>query len=250
MDSIEPNTIRKGVILAAGRGTRMGELTAQLPKPMVKVAGRPVLEYMVEGLRGAGVTDLLIVVGYRREVIRDHFQDGSAFGLRIQYAEQVVQDGTGKVVELARDFCQNDPFFLCYGDILVSPEAYLNLVELEEAEMILTVRYTEDLSKGGAVVLNRKAEVVDLREKPNPGEIKTNWYNAGIYVFRSSIFSFVTRLRKSARGEYELTDAIRAMLLEGHRIKAVEIKGAWADVRDPEVLAELNRAVLPRKDSS
>ncbi len=246
----EPSAIRKAVILAAGRGTRMGELTAQLPKPMVKVAGRPVLEYMVEGLRGAGVADLLLVVGHRKEVVQDHFQDGSGFGLRIRYVEQVVQDGTGKVVELARDFCQNQPFFLCYGDIHVSPEAYLTLLDLSGAEMIMTVRYTDDVSKGGAVVLNEKSEVVDLREKPNPGEMETKWYNAGLYVFRSTIFPFVAQLRKSARGEYELTDAIHAMMVAGHRIKAVEIKGAWADVRDPEVLAELNRAVLPQKNGS
>jgi dTDP-glucose pyrophosphorylase len=247
-----PNSLplTKAVILAAGRGTRMGDLTDQLPKPMVKVGARPVLDYIVEGLRGAGISDLLIVVGYRREVIQDYFQDGAAFGLQIQYVEQIIQDGTGKVVELAREFCRNEPFLLSYGDILVSPETYLKLLDLEGVEMTMTVRYAEDVSKGGAVILNEKSEVVDLREKPKPTELKTNWYNAGIYVFRASIFPFVARLEKSPRGEYELTDAIRAMLVAGYRVRAIEIKGSWADVRDPEVLAELNRAVLPQKNSS
>jgi UDP-N-acetylglucosamine diphosphorylase / glucose-1-phosphate thymidylyltransferase / UDP-N-acetylgalactosamine diphosphorylase / glucosamine-1-phosphate N-acetyltransferase / galactosamine-1-phosphate N-acetyltransferase len=236
-----PEEITKGVILAAGRGTRMRELTDDVPKPMVQVRGKPVLLYIVEGFRAAGINQVLIVVGYRREAIEDYFRDGSAFGLRIRYVEQVVQDGTGKVLELAREFCGADPFLLSYGDILVHQSCYRELVSLAGAEMALTVRYANDVSKGGAVYLNEAFEVVDLREKQSPAEVGTHWYNAGIYVFRSSVFPFIRNLQRSARGEYELTDPVRALAQTGHKIKALEIKGDWADVRDPEVLAELNK---------
>jgi dTDP-glucose pyrophosphorylase len=107
--------------------------------------------------------------------------------------------------------------------------------------MSIAVKRSTDVSKGGAVYLNDRFELTDLREKPQPNEITTPWYNAGIYVFRASIFDYVARLEKSPRGEYELTDAIRAMSLAGKRVQAVEITGDWADVRDPEVLAELNQ---------
>ncbi|MGA8654657.1 MAG: nucleotidyltransferase family protein [Chthoniobacterales bacterium] len=236
-----PEEITKGVILAAGRGTRMRELTDNVPKPMVQVRGKPVLLYIVEGFRAAGINEVLIVVGYRREAIEDYFRDGSAFGLRILYVEQVVQDGTGKVLELAREFCGADPFLLSYGDILVHQSCYRELVSLAGAEMALTVRFANDVSKGGAVYLNEEFEVVDLREKQSPTEVGTHWYNAGIYVFRSSVFPFIRNLQRSARGEYELTDAVRALVQTEHKIKALEIKGDWADVRDPEVLAELNK---------
>src|SRR6266550_6301781 len=109
--------IDKAVILAAGRGTRMRELTAELPKPMIEVRGKPVLQYIVEGLRNAGIGDLLLVVGYRADAVREFFGDGSRYNVTIQYATQTVQDGTGRVVGLARDFVRNRPFILAYGDI-------------------------------------------------------------------------------------------------------------------------------------
>jgi dTDP-glucose pyrophosphorylase len=240
-------TVTKAVVLAAGRGTRMRELTRTLPKPMVKVCGKPILSYIVEGLRDAGVRKMLIVIGYRKEVVVDHFGDGSAVGVKIVYTEQITQDGTGKVVELAKEFCGSDPFILSYGDILVDPSSYLLLTRPGDADLMLTVRRTEDASKGGAVYLNERFEVIDLREKQPLEEASTHWYNAGIYTFKSAIFSYVARLEKSPRGEYELTDAIRAMARDGRKVKAVEIKGYWADVRDPETLSALN--VNPPGDS-
>src|SRR5260370_2478273 len=155
-------TVTKAVILAAGRGTRMRELSQEIPKPMVEVRGKPILHYIVEGLRDAGIGKILVVVGYRKEAVRDHFQDGSAFGIQITYAEQVAQDGTGKVVELAKAFCGSDPFILSYGDILVDPSCYIPLTQPGDAELMLTVRYTDDVSQGGAVYVNNALEVVDL----------------------------------------------------------------------------------------
>ena len=99
----------------------------------------------------------------------------------------------------------------------------------------------EDVSKGGAVFLNEQMELIDLREKPKPGEKTSPWYNAGLYAFRSGIFEFTARLQPSPRGEYELTDAIRELAQSGKKVKALELIGEWADVRDPEILAELNR---------
>ncbi|HZC59878.1 MAG TPA: nucleotidyltransferase family protein [Chthoniobacterales bacterium] len=232
--------VTKAVILAAGRGTRMRELTDSVPKPMVEIGARPILAYIVEGLREAGVRKLLIIIGYRKEVVVNHFGDGSSFGVEIVYQEQITQDGTGKVVALGNEFCRSDPFILSYGDILVDPATYIPLTEPSEAEIILTVRYTEDASKGGAVYVNDRFEVVDLREKQPPATARTNWYNAGLYRFKPTIFPYIDRLEKSARGEYELTDAIRAMVQAGKRVQAVEIKGFWADVRDPETVSALN----------
>jgi NDP-sugar pyrophosphorylase family protein len=236
------NLVHRAVVLAAGRGKRMRELTKSIPKPMVTVRGKPILQIIVENLSQAGIDQLLLVVGYRKEVVEDHFQDGAAFGLQIEYVEQVVQDGTGRVVALARSFCGGDPFLLSYGDILVEASCYPRLCDLQDAEMSIAVKRSNEVSKGGAVYLNERFELTDLREKQNPGEVATPWYNAGIYAFRASIFEYVARLEKSPRGEYELTDAIRAMSLDGRKVQAVEITGDWVDVRDPEVLAALNRS--------
>jgi dTDP-glucose pyrophosphorylase len=234
--------IRKAVLLAAGRGTRMRNLTNELPKPMIEVRGKPILQHIIEGLSAAGVTQFLIVVGYRAEVVRDLFRDGARFGVTISYATQLVQDGTGKVVELARDFVGEDPFVLSYGDIIVDPKNYRRLTTLEgNIEAIITVKHNEDVSTGGAVFVNEVFELIDLREKPQPGEPTSPWYNAGIYAFRPSILDFTARLQRSPRGEFELTDAIRDLAHSGKKVQALELSGDWADVRDPEILAKLNR---------
>jgi UDP-N-acetylglucosamine diphosphorylase / glucose-1-phosphate thymidylyltransferase / UDP-N-acetylgalactosamine diphosphorylase / glucosamine-1-phosphate N-acetyltransferase / galactosamine-1-phosphate N-acetyltransferase len=233
--------IDKAVVLAAGRGTRMRELTAELPKPMIEVRGKPVLQHIVEGLRNAGIGDLLLVVGYRAGAVREFFSDGSRYNVTIQYATQTVQDGTGRVVDLARDFVGNRPFILAYGDILVDPGNYKRVVDLPyDVEATLTVTRGEDVSKGGAVFLNHEMELVDLREKTKPGEPTSPWYNAGLYAFRPTIFEFTAKLKPSPRGEYELTDAIRDLAHSGKKVKALELTGEWADVRDPEILARLN----------
>lgn len=234
--------ITKAVLLAAGRGTRMRDLTADLPKPMIKVRGKPVLLHIVEGLHATGIKDFLIIVGYHADAVRDYFGDGTCFGLQIKYATQVVQDGTGRVIELARDFVAQSPFILSYGDILVDPPNYNSLVELpDDVETIVSVKQNEDVSKGGAVFVNEQMGVTDIREKPKPGEATSPWYNAGVYAFRPSIFEWTAKLQPSPRGEYELTDAVRALAQSGKKVKAFELSGEWADVRDPEILARLNQ---------
>jgi len=234
--------IEKAVLLAAGRGTRMRDLTADIPKPMIEVRGSPVLRHIVEGLRDAGLKKFLIIVGYRADVVRDYFGNGSKFGVEVAYETQATQDGTGRVVDLAKPFAEQSPFVLGYGDILVEPDNYKKLCAASDnAAAVISVKRNEDVSQGGAVFLNDSFELMDLREKPKPGEPTSPWYNAGLYVFRPSIFEFTARLKKSARGEYELTDAIRDLALSGKKVKALELTGEWADVRDPEILAQLNR---------
>jgi len=235
--------IDKAVVLAAGRGTRMRELTAELPKPMIEVRGKPVLQHIIEGLCDARIDQLLLIIGYRADAVRDFFGDGSRYNVAIQYTTQTVQDGTGRVVDLGHDFVGNRPFVLAYGDILVDSANYKRVVDLpDDVEAFLTLTRGEDVTKGGAVFLNEEMDLVDLREKPKPGEPTSPWYNAGLYAFRPSIFDFTARLKPSPRGEYELTDAIRDLAYSGKKVKALQLNGEWADVRDPEILAKLNQS--------
>ena len=234
--------IDRAVILAAGRGTRMRELTAELPKPMIEVHGKPVLQHIIEGLCDARIDQLLLIIGYRADAVQNFFSDGSKFKIDIAYATQITRDGTGRVVDLARNFVAKSPFVLAYGDILVDPANYKRIVDLADGvEALISVTRGEDVSKGGAVFVSEKMELVDLREKPKAGEPSSPWYNAGLYAFRPSIFDFTAKLKPSPRGEYELTDAIRELAQSGSKVQALELTGEWADVRDPEILARLNR---------
>jgi UDP-N-acetylglucosamine diphosphorylase / glucose-1-phosphate thymidylyltransferase / UDP-N-acetylgalactosamine diphosphorylase / glucosamine-1-phosphate N-acetyltransferase / galactosamine-1-phosphate N-acetyltransferase len=244
----------KAIILAAGKGTRMRELTNEVPKPMLKVHGKPILEHIVEGLAAAGVKEIFIVTGFKAEVIESYFGDGAKWNLRIAYGRQTVQDGTGKAPELAKDFIGASPFFLSYGDILVKPETYQQMVHRYNEGYfggVLTVTGSEDPTKGGLVFFDEKFCLKRLVEKPSLAQIEelrrdgwlkpgdTAWYNAGIYIFRPSLFEYTAKLEKSPRGEYELTDAITALTAGNHTLAGMEIAGRWVDVRDPEVLAKL-----------
>lgn len=244
----------KAVILAAGKGTRMRELTNEVPKPMLRVEGRPILEHILEGLRATGITEFCIITGWKAEVIEAHFGDGSRWGVSVSYARQVVQDGTGKAPEYAKAFVGSSDFLLTYGDILVKPETYKTMVERWRTGRfsgLLTVTVGEDVTKGGLNFFDDAFCLTRLVEKPSQAQLEELratgwlkpgqpvWYNAGIYIFSPVVFEFTGKLQKSPRGEYELTDAISAMVAEKHTIAGVQTQGRWVDVRDPEVLASL-----------
>lgn len=244
----------KAVILAAGKGTRMRELTQELPKPMLKVQGRPILEHIVEGVKSAGITEIFIVTGWKAEVVESYFGDGSRWRVSIHYGRQIVQDGTGKAPEIAKDFVGSDDFLLTYGDILVKPETYAAMRKrFGEGAFsgLLTVTGSQDVTKGGLIFFDDQFCLRKLVEKPRreqiaqlttDGWIKPGqpvWYNAGIYIFKPVLYEFTSRLEKSPRGEFELTDALTGMADAGRRIAGLEIAGRWVDVRDPEVLASL-----------
>ena len=247
----------KAVILAAGKGTRMRELTNDLPKPMLRVQGKPILEHIIEGLKTAGVREFFIITGYRAEVVEEYFGDGSNLAVKISYGRQIVQDGTGKAPELAKDFVGSSPFILTYGDILVKPETYQQMVKrFSESDFsgLVTVTGSEDVTKGGLFFFDEEFCLNHLVEKPSAAQLEklrregwlktgvTAWYNAGIYIFQPGLFDFTAKLQKSPRGEYELTDALLALLAARQKIAGMQIAGRWVDVRDPEVLAELERA--------
>jgi dTDP-glucose pyrophosphorylase len=223
---------------------------------MLKVQGRPILEHIVTGIISAGVREIFIVTGFRADVIENHFSDGARWNVKIACGRQVVQDGTGKAPEVAKDFVGTSPFILTYGDILVRQETYQQMVKrFAEGNYsgVITVTRGEDVTHGGLNFFDEQFCLKRLIEKPSreqleqlrcEGWLKPGdpvWYNAGIYIFRPSAFEYTTRLEKSPRGEYELTDAVIAMLAAKQKIAGLEIQGRWVDVRDPEVLAKLER---------
>ena len=234
-------TVRHAVVLAAGRGTRMGEITSETPKPMLLVRGRPMLEHVLDGLAAAGLDKLRVVVGYRRELIERHFR---RWRLPIEFRLQDPVDGTGSAARLARDFVDGAPFLLTFGDILCDPSAYVScgrvLDEHPAAAAVLGVREVEDPWRGAAVYASADGKVEKVVEKPPAGTSQTRWNSAGLFALRALVFPYLDRLRPSARNEYELTAVFDATLADGLDLRIAPIGGAWRDVGYPEDLDAAN----------
>jgi NDP-sugar pyrophosphorylase family protein len=236
----DTGSVRDALILAAGRGTRMKGLTEDVPKPMLPVAGRPLLEHIVDALHGAGIERYVFVTGYHAERIEDHFGDGRRFGIEITYRRQEVRDGTARAMLLGRDAIADRPFLLAWGDILTARSNYPRLLSRFSelgADGMLSVNWVEDPHRGAAVYVDDSLRIEKIVEKPPPKTATTHWNNAGIGVFRSEVFEYAASVKPSPRGEYEIPDAISGMIRAGRALYAFPLEGFWSDVGTPEDLA-------------
>lgn len=237
------DSLMKAVVLAAGRGTRMKALTADCPKPMLPLAGRPMLAHQLERFATAGVGEACIVIGYKGEMIREYFADSPPAGIKLSYVVQHEPNGTGSAALLAKDFVGEGPFLLTFGDIIVDPQVYSELIERGPgAEMVLALTHVDDPYRGGAVYVEAD-RVVKIVEKPPKGTSTTNFLCAGVYLFRDRFFESLAGLGLSARGEYDLTDAISEVVSSGKTVRFFEVPGFWRDVGRPEDLEPASRHV-------
>jgi NDP-sugar pyrophosphorylase family protein len=224
---------QSAVILAAGRGTRLKSVTGDLPKPLLPLHGRPMVEYVLASLRAAGFESFLLVVGYKHELFYARFSGDS----NIHYALQDPVDGTGSAARLAENFAAGGPFLLTFGDILAAPEdiaaIWKRLMDDPAADGVLAVKHVNDPWQGAAVY-ETSGVVERIVEKPPVGTSTTNWNSAGIFAFRAEVFRALARIEKSPRGEYELPSAVMLMLAEGKRILIQPLQGEWRDVGRPE----------------
>jgi bifunctional UDP-N-acetylglucosamine pyrophosphorylase/glucosamine-1-phosphate N-acetyltransferase len=241
----------KAVILAAGEGVRLQPITSTRPKHLIKVGGKPILEHCLNVVKTSGIEEALIVIHYMGDAIRQYFGDGKKFGLKIEYVEQKAMLGTGNAVSLIEPHIK-DEFLLVYGDLLFSAEAVKNVIDLHKKEKpaaTMAVVPVENPEDYGIVELENEKHVKRIVEKPNRNEAPSNLANAGVYVFSTEIFDKIRETSASARGEWEITDAISQLPKEKKTVLAVKIsRDDWVDIGRPWDLFEANRWALMRMD--
>jgi len=231
----------KAVILAAGEGTRMRPLTANLPKPLLPVAGKPFLRHTLEAVARADVRDVTILIGWQGHRIRESFGHGEDLGLTIAYEEQTERLGTAHAIGRLRSHLDG-PFLTIYGDVVVSGDALKELVaySTKVGTPVLSLAEVSDPRPFGVVEVD-DGRVVGLEEKPR--HPRSHLINAGVYVFDTGVFPLIDRTPKSPRGEYEITDTIRAMIGKGE-VHGFRLPGEWLDVGRPWDLLRANAALL------
>lgn len=229
----------KAVILAAGRGTRMGELTRDLPKPMIPVLGKPVLEHILRRMIAAGITDFVLVVKHLANTICDYFGDGSCLGVRIEYVDQIDRYGTGAAYLSAKERVGSEVSLLTFADVIVSPSTYAEAGRLfgqKDGVGVVTVNRVDDPHTGAAVLIGSEGRIERVIEKPPKGRYPSNWNSSGVFVFSPVVFDYLERLEPSWRNEYELADAQNLMIADGLAIYPSYLKGDWLDVGSPAAL--------------
>jgi len=229
--------IERAVLFAAGRGARLGEITAATPKPLLAVGGRPVIVRALDGFADAGIREVVVVTGYLGNQVEAELGNGEACGMRLSYVRQADPGGTAKALLLARDALGEGPFAWAWADIVVPLETYRAVTRAAAlADGALAVNDVDDPTEGAAVYV-ADGFVSRIVEKPAPGSSTTRWNNAGIGVLGPAIWEHVAALEPSARGEYELPRAIAAMVAAGARLRAVPVEGPWSDIGTPASLA-------------
>lgn len=226
----------QAIVLAAGEGSRMRPLTAKMPKVMLPVAGRPLLEHIILRARAAGLDSFVLVVGYEAESVRSHFGDGSRLGVKIDYAVQEERLGTGHALMAAESLAE-DRFMVLNGDVL--PDVG-SLQKMAAGGTSVSAIKVEDPKRYGVYVQEKGNFRSVVEKSDNP---PSNLANAGIYLLERSIFDDLQAIPKSVRGEYELTDALnRAGAREPIRI--IELK-SWLEIGRPWDILAANEILLP-----
>jgi bifunctional UDP-N-acetylglucosamine pyrophosphorylase/glucosamine-1-phosphate N-acetyltransferase len=217
------------VVLAAGEGTRMRPLTARRPKPMLPVAGRPMLEHVLDAAVDAGASRLVLVVGYHADAVREHFGDAYR-GVPVAYAVQESQEGTADAVRTARPHLKEAPFVVLAGDNLYDAAS---MADLYASAPALGAFEVEDPRPYGVLELDgdRVSGVIEKPEDP-----PSNRVNASAYAFEARALGWLAEVEKSERGEYELTDVLARQIGAGS-VRAITFE-RWLDVGRPwELLA-------------
>ncbi len=212
--------------MSGGKGTRMLPLTENTNKSLIEINGKPFLSYLIENLKQAGLTDLLIIVGWKKEKVEEYLKENN---IKAEVVEQKEPLGSGDAVKYARDFVGDDNFVLIGGDTLVSPDDFKQIAKNDDFNYVIGQK--TDTPERFGIFLCDGEFLVETIEKPQ--EFVGDLANIGVYKFTPKIFEELDKVELSPRGEYELTDAISA-LAKKRKVKIKALKDYWVDMGTKE----------------
>jgi mannose-1-phosphate guanylyltransferase len=238
-DKLNP-MVKKAIILAADQGIKFRPFTYEMPKAMLPVAGRPLLEHIITGLRESEIRDIYISVGHLSDKVKSYFGDGSKFGIKITYSKQTKKNmGTGGALRNFKKFIgQKEPFFLIYGDVLADIN-YRDLTQFYYAHqegLGVVALTTVDQPELWGVVKLKGDDIMEFQEKPAAKTTKSHLISAGIYLFTPKIFEFIPKDKKVS-----LEKQVLPMALKENKLKGYSLEGDWYDISTPKVYEEVLR---------
>jgi glucose-1-phosphate thymidylylransferase, long form len=233
----------QGVILHGGQGTRLRPLTHTGPKQLIKVAGKPVSQWVLEQLRDSGIRDIVIILGDNNpNKVVEYYGDGSRFGVKITYVYQGKARGLADAVYRVKDVITEDRFLVYLGDNIVPYDDLSSFLSFKGSASILLAKVDNPNRFGVAVI--KEGKVVKLVEKPK--ERISDLALVGVYAFTKEIFDVIEDLKPSWRGELEITDAIQGLIDRGREVEYKIIDGWWKDTGTPKDILEANSFLLDK----
>jgi NDP-sugar pyrophosphorylase family protein len=219
------------LILAGGYGLKLRPFTYEMPKAMLPVGGKPILEHIIDQLRHNDIRDIIVSIGPNGEKIREHFGDGSRFGVRVAYIVQEEGEmGTAQAVLQAKSQIGNQPFLLYYGDVLADI-AIRDFIDFHIANKSLATMALTSLAQSSdwGVVSLRGMKIIDFSEKPKQAQTHSQVINAGIYLFQPEIFSLIDKQ------DQKLEQDVLPKLLPDGQLNGYVFEGRWYDVGNTEI---------------
>ncbi|RKX70967.1 glucose-1-phosphate thymidylyltransferase [candidate division WOR-3 bacterium] len=235
----------KGLILAGGYGKRLRPLTYSIPKQLVPIANRPIISYVVDQIRSAGISEIGVIISpHTGTQIKEVLKNES--DLQFTFILQREPLGLAHAVMIARDYLGDEPFLMYLGDNLIG-EPISQLIrdfDPKKEDGLILLKEVDDPRMFGVAITDERGEVVGLVEKPE--EPPSKLALVGVYLFNTQIHSAIDRLKPSSRGEFEITDAITTLIKQGRKIRSKILSGWWLDTGKKDDLLAANRIILSR----
>ncbi len=231
----------KAVIMAGGEGTRLRPVTCDLPKPMVQVLGKPVMEYAIELLKAHGVSDIAVTLHYLPDVIRGWFGDGAAFGVNMRYFVEETPLGTAGSVRSAREFL-NEPFVVISGDALTDIDLgqAMEFHRRNRADVTIVLKSVETPVEFGVVIAGEDGRIARFMEKPAWRDVFSDTVNTGIYIIEPQVMD---RIAEGAKADFS-KDLFPALMKDNARMFGFVTEGYWCDIGNPAQYASAQFDIL------
>ena len=238
----------KGLIPAAGMGTRLEPITLAIPKELLLIGDKAVIEYVIDAMKMIGITEITIVVGWRKHAILDYLGSGERLGVKFTYVVQDKRDGLGKAVFAGEHTIGKEPFLVVLGDNFFHPKTFLKDIltfhNEVNADATIGVSKVGDPTRHGMIKPGENSQIIDIVEKPSVDNAPSNLGCIGIYIFNSDIFDAINKTKPGYNNEIQLTDAIKILIEEGKEVFYKEIEGKHIDVGTLEDIRRANDFIL------